>query len=109
YHPLFRRVVELARDGAVGELVDVRARMIAVLPNRRDQRFQYALAGGATMDVGCYAVHQLRTVAGSEPAVTRAEAKLLFPEVDRWMRADLTFPGGVGGRFTCALLAAALP
>jgi len=109
YHPLARRAVELVADGAVGEPVSVSSRMIAIVPDRGDQRFQYPLAGGATMDVGCYAVHQLRAVTGTEPAVTAARAKLVAPEVDRWMRAELAFPGGVRGRFTCALLAAALP
>jgi predicted dehydrogenase len=109
YHPLTQRLLELVRDRAVGELRAVHARMIAVVPKLADQRFQYPLAGGATMDVGCYVIHQLRSVAGGEPTVTAANAKLSSPQIDRWMHAELTFPDGVVGRFTCALLAAAPP
>ena len=39
-------------------------------------RYDYGLGGGATMDTGCYAVHMLRHLAGAEPEVTRAEARL---------------------------------
>ena len=65
YHPLFARVLELV--GTLGALHDISVRMIAVLPNRRDVRYRLDLAGGATMDVGCYAIHQIRSVAGSVP------------------------------------------
>ena len=65
YHPLFARVLELV--GTLGTLHDISARMIAVLPNRSDVRYRLDLAGGATMDVGCYAIHQIRSVAGSVP------------------------------------------
>ena len=65
YHPLFARVLELV--GTLGPIRDISARMIAVLPNRSDVRYQLDLAGGATMDVGCYAIHQIRSVAGSVP------------------------------------------
>jgi predicted dehydrogenase len=61
------------------------------------------------MDIGCYSIHQLRTLAGAEPAVTGARAKLIAPGVDRWMRADFEFADGRTGRVTCGLLAAAIP
>ena len=45
------------------------------------------------MDVGCYAIHMNRLVAGSEPTVVRATARLAKPNVDRWMRAELRLLG----------------
>ena len=45
------------------------------LPLFNDIRYQLDLAGGALMDVGCYTIHQLRTLAGAEPEVVSAEAK----------------------------------
>ena len=45
YHPLFARVLELV--GTLGPIRDISARMIAVLPNRNDVRYQLDLAGGA--------------------------------------------------------------
>jgi predicted dehydrogenase len=56
------------------------------------------------MDIGCYAVHQARTLAGQEPEVVSARAKCIRPEVDRWLRADLRFSDSLSGSFECALL-----
>ena len=109
YHPLMRRACEIVESGALGAVRHVETRMIVVLPKGSDIRYRLDLAGGATMDVGCYAIHQLRALAGTEPTVTDARAKLRAPGVDRWMRADLAFDDGSTGRMTCALLAAALP
>jgi predicted dehydrogenase len=68
-----------------------------------DIRYRLDLAGGAMMDAGCYAVNMLRALAGSEPAVVSARAKLQSPGVDRAMSAQLLFPGGVDARFTCSM------
>ena len=50
----------------------------------------------------------VRFLAGAEPEVVAAAAKLSSPGVDRWMRADLAFPGGVTGRITTSLFSARL-
>jgi len=55
------------------------------------------------MDTGCYALHVARTIAGEEPLVVSARAKLASPEVDRAMEAELRFPGGAEGRINCSL------
>jgi predicted dehydrogenase len=107
YHPLFQRVLELT--GPLGRLHDVRARMIAIVPKKTDIRYQLELAGGATMDVGCYAIHQIRSVVGAEPTVESATAKLASPGVDRAMSASFTFADGPAGRMECALLDARAP
>jgi predicted dehydrogenase len=107
YHPLFARVLE--RCAELGPLHELSSRMIAVLPNRQDIRYRLDLAGGATMDVGCYAIHQLRTIAGAEPTVTHASAKVIVPGVDREMRAELQLGDGVAAKMQCALLAARAP
>ena len=60
------------------------------------------------MDVGCYAVNVLRYLAGAEPEVTRAQARLAAAQVDRFMRAELRFPGGRTGRVVCSLLSVIL-
>jgi predicted dehydrogenase len=58
------------------------------------------------MDVGCYAINLLRTLAGAEPQVVSAEAKLKRAGVDRWLRAEMRFPDGVTGRVTASMLSA---
>ena len=55
------------------------------------------------MDLGCYAVHMVRTFGGSTPEVVSAQAKLRDPRVDRAMTAELRFAGGHTGRVRCSL------
>jgi predicted dehydrogenase len=104
YHPLVDRVLEILRGGELGELRRVDVRACIPLPIPSDIRYQLALAGGALMDIGCYAVHQARTLAGQEPEVVSARAKCIRREVDRWMRAELRFSDSLAGSFECALL-----
>jgi predicted dehydrogenase len=82
--------------------------MCIPLPLPRDIRYRLDLAGGATMDTGCYAVHMNRSVAGAEPAVVSAQARTARTGVDRWMRAEFHYPGGVTGTVTCALWSSTL-
>jgi predicted dehydrogenase len=103
YHPLIARILEILRGGEIGALRRVDTRMCIPLPFRKDIRYQLDLAGGAVMDVGCYAIHQARTLAGIEPEVVSARAKTVSPGVDRWLRADLKFSDELVGSFECAL------
>ena len=102
YHPLVDRLLEVIHD-ELGPLQHVATRMCIPLPMRSDIRYQLDLAGGALMDVGCYAIHQLRTLAGAEPEVVSAEAKCIKPGVDRWAKAEMRFPDGSAGSIECAL------
>ena len=101
YHPLMTRVLELVPQ--LGELKHVEARMCFPLPGSGDIRYSYELGGGAMMDAGCYAAHALRTLAGQEPEVVTASARLKKPQVDRLMVADYAFPRGATGRTTASL------
>jgi predicted dehydrogenase len=78
------------------------------LPKFSDIRYDYSLAGGATMDAGCYAVHMARTYGGENPEVVSAQAKLRDPQIDRAMTAKLRFPGGHTGRVRCSMWSSAL-
>lgn len=106
YHPLMQRAVEVAQSGELGELERVESWMQVPLFKRQDIRFDFALAGGAVMDLGCYSIHQLRSLTAEEPEVMSATAKERSEGVDRWMRADLRFPRGTVGRFTVSLYGA---
>lgn len=108
YHPLITRVLEILRSGELGPLRSVDTRACIPLPMRHDIRYQLDLAGGAVMDIGCYAIHQARTLAGAEPEVLSATAREISPGVDRWMRAELRFSPDLSGSFECALLSARL-
>jgi predicted dehydrogenase len=108
YHPLAARMREIVGSGELGAVRHVEARFCVPLLLPGDIRYRLDLAGGAAMDAGCYAVHVVRTLAGAEPEVVRAEARLASPRVDRWMAAELRFPGGCSGRVECSLASAKL-
>ena len=95
-----------ASQGAAGELGALRyleASVCFPLPRFSDIRYSFDLAGGATMDAGCYAINCLRLLGPGEPQVVDARAKLHGPYVDRAMTASFRFPGGATGRITASL------
>jgi predicted dehydrogenase len=104
YHPLADRLVEIVQDGTLGEIEHIHTWMVIPLLARSDIRWQLNLAGGSTMDVGCYAIHLLRTLAQAEPEVIGASARERSIGVDRWLEADMTFPDGSSGRITVSML-----
>jgi predicted dehydrogenase len=103
YHPLAHRMRAIVESGELGTLQRVESALCFPLTKFSDIRYQYDLAGGATMDVGTYTVHTARLLGGEEPEVVSAHAKLRTPDVDRAMRAELTFPSGHTGRITCSM------
>jgi D-xylose 1-dehydrogenase (NADP+, D-xylono-1,5-lactone-forming) len=64
HHPQACRLVELLRDGVIGELRLVRSTFRFSLDRPGDIRFSDDLDGGALMDVGCYCVSGSRLLAG---------------------------------------------
>ncbi len=103
YHPLALRIEQIIASGELGKLERVESAFCLPLPKFSDIRYDYSLAGGATMDVGCYAVDMVRTFGGSTPEVVSAHAKLRDPQVDRAMTAELRFAGGHTGRILCSI------
>ncbi len=96
YHPMFAEVLAQLRSGAIGKLCAIRSEFSVAIKYRPGElRHDLALGGGALMDLGCYALHWTRTVAGSEPRVVKASAKLSEHGVDLVTTAQLEFEGGV--------------
>jgi predicted dehydrogenase len=110
YHPLAERMREVITGGEIGAVQRVETWLCFPLPLFSDIRYRYDLAGGATMDAGCYAVHLARLLGGGEPEVLSATPKLLgrSTDVDRAMRAELRFPSGATGRVTCSMWSSTL-
>ncbi len=96
FHPMFDDILTQIRNGAIGKLCAIKSEFSVAIKYRPGElRHAPALGGGALMDLGCYALHWARTVAGSEPRVTQATCKLSEHGVDLVTTAQLEFSGGV--------------
>jgi predicted dehydrogenase len=104
YHPLTARAKEILKSREIGTVRHIAAQFSFLLPLTNNIRFNYDLAGGALMDCGCYPVSLIRHLAEAEPTVERAEAKLLRPQVDHNMKADLSFADGRTAHMECGML-----
>lgn len=95
YHPLLLKMREVVRSGELGRIECVQAVFNTTIRRKVDIRFDYALGGGAMMDLGCYLVSLTRFVldAGApgleEPRVVVAHAEMMAPKVDGAMHALL--------------------
>ncbi|MBM6406033.1 Gfo/Idh/MocA family oxidoreductase [Phycicoccus sp. CSK15P-2] len=103
YHPLWQRAVGIVRDGGVGEVRHVEATLSMPDPGADDPRWNPALAGGSTMDLGCYSLSALRLLGallGGPPRLTGASARARegAPGVDAELWVDVEYPSGVTGR-----------
>lgn len=104
FHPAYRHIRDIIKNGAIGRIVRVEVKFLCRVPPTDALRFQYALGGGAGMDVGCYAVHLARFVTGEEPLVRSANATLAQPNVDGRMDAVLDFPSGAEATIACSIV-----
>jgi predicted dehydrogenase len=98
HHPVNLRLRELVSSGALGEIrqVDIELRIPA--PPDHDPRWSLYLAGGATMDLGCYVLNAAGQVGrwlDETPSVIVADAILKEPDVDAAMRVALAYPSGI--------------
>lgn len=92
FHPYFQRVLEMLADDVIGDVRHVEAQFDVRIPYRSSEfRHIPALGGGALMDLGCYPVHWVRTLIGSEPRVAHAECVRSEAGVDVATRATLRF------------------
>jgi predicted dehydrogenase len=107
YHGLTARMLQILASGELGAVRHIDTWLCFPLPVA-DIRWELSLAGGALMDAGCYAVHLLRTLAGAEPTVRSARAKLKSPQVDRYLKAELDFADGRTATITASMLSARL-
>ena len=103
YHPLFGRVCELLDAEAIGATTRIEAVLRMPAPADTDPRWELALAGGSTMDLGCYSLSCLdllgRRYAGGSPRVVSARAaeRSGHAGVDESLFVELEFPSGVTG------------
>jgi len=103
FHPRTEKVLEMVREGVVGDLKQIRSTFTFLLTRPENIRWDGELGGGALMDVGCYCVNVSRTVVGREPVEVRAMANFRTPGVDEQMAGTLRFADGLLAHFDCAL------
>lgn len=99
HHPANVALRELVVSGALGDVQRVEIELSIPAPPETDPRWELDLAGGATMDLGCYVLSAARHVGrwlGRAPEVVSAEPRLRAPEVDAAMDVELAYGGGVG-------------
>lgn len=96
FHPMFLDILEKVRSGAIGRLCAMKADFSVRIPYAPEElRHRPDLGGGALMDLGCYPLHWLRTLAGSEPRLVSTRMEEGTPGIDLLTEAELEFPGGV--------------
>ncbi|MFF0478632.1 Gfo/Idh/MocA family protein [Streptomyces sp. NPDC004284] len=102
-HPLIRRIAELVRDGAIGEVRTVQADFGLQGPFDAGHRLRDpAVGGGALLDLGVYPVSFAHLLLG-EPSTVHAHA-LLSPEgVDLNTGMLLGWDSGASALLSCSL------
>jgi predicted dehydrogenase len=104
YHPLFARALAALQSGDIGRIRHIEAVFNAALPDTPGElRYIEALGGGALMDLGCYCMHWIRTVAGDEPTIVSASARCGSPGVDLDIEAELAFTSGPTATLKCSM------
>jgi predicted dehydrogenase/diketogulonate reductase-like aldo/keto reductase len=103
-HPQAKRLVELVRAGAIGEVGVIQAAFSFRSDfNAESRLFKNELGGGGILDVGCYTTSIARLVAGAaqgkpfaDPIHLTGRARL-HPQtgVDLYAVASAEFPGGI--------------
>jgi predicted dehydrogenase len=101
-------VLQLVREGAVGEPRLIYAAFTFRLTNPENIRLVPELGGGSLMDVGCYCVNVIRTVAANilgagEPVDAQAYANWGRSGVDEEMAGTLRFANGLLAQFSSGL------
>ncbi len=104
FHPMFHDILEKMRSGAIGKLCAMKAEFSVKIPNSPEElRHRPDLGGGALMDLGCYPLHWLRTIAGEEPRLVSARIEEGTPGVDLVTEAELEFPCGIPARLRTSM------
>jgi xylose dehydrogenase (NAD/NADP) len=105
HHDKTRRLAELVRDGALGEILVMRAWFhFRAEDITHDIRFRADLAGGSLRDVGCYCTSLLLLLMDEEPASVAGEGRLASSGVDEAFAGLMRFSSGALGVFDCGMV-----
>ena len=99
YHPTYQRLLQLIREGAIGEVAELSVHMKFDCSDPADIRWSWPLSGGSLMDLGCYTLHVGRDVAtalGGELELSSARATT-NPQADGRVDATAVVAGVLPG------------
>ena len=100
HNPQTAKLVELVRDGAVGDVRVIRTAFSYALYDAENIRLRTDVEGGSLMDVGCYCVSGSRLLAG-EPEAVSGQA-FIGPSGTDWVfTGAMRFAGDVHAIFDC--------
>ena|SRR6185369_4443133 len=101
--PAMRRVTELVRSGAIGEVGFVSADFSFQAAADPAHRLRNpALGGGALLDLGVYPISLAQMVLG-DPSAVRGSARLTPEGVDETTGVLLSYPSGASATATCSI------
>jgi D-xylose 1-dehydrogenase (NADP+, D-xylono-1,5-lactone-forming) len=100
HNPQTAKLVELVREGAVGELRIARSAFSYSLYDTENIRLRTDVDGGSLMDVGCYCVSGSRLLAG-EPESVSGQAYIGPSGTDWVFTGTMRFAGDVHALFDC--------
>ncbi len=106
YHPLVAQIQELLDAGAIGDVEGADAAFDLAdgrIP-MTDIRWDYSIAGGSLMDLGCYPVQWLRWLLGPTPEVVSATAVCPVEKVDGRIDAELRWPDGRAATLSSSMI-----
>lgn len=102
HHPLTHALRETVTSGRLGDIERVEIVLAMPSPPDTDPRWAPELAGGATMDMGCYVLSAAQTfgtwIGVDRPEITSVQATLRSPDMDAAMRVGISYGSGVVGR-----------
>jgi predicted dehydrogenase len=100
HNPQTAKLLELVRDGAVGDLRIVRSAFSYSLYDTENIRLRTDVEGGSLMDVGCYCVSGSRLLAG-EPEAVSGQAYIGPSGTDWVFTGAMRFADDVHALFDC--------
>ncbi|MBO1512554.1 Gfo/Idh/MocA family protein [Metabacillus bambusae] len=104
FDPMNQRVRDIIASGEIGDVKLMRSSFSYYLGDRETNiRMKKNVGGGALYDVGCYCIHAIRNIIGSEPIDIKATAKIdTATGVDITTTVQMELENGIQATFDCS-------
>ena len=110
-HPQIAKMVELIQDGAIGDILSIRATFgYRSGFNPQSRIYSREMGGGGILDIGCYTASMARKIAGAaanklflDPISVKGNGKVGPTGVDHIAAATLKFENDIIAEIVCAV------